>query len=198
MPSRVSRETLQALLSRGKDYAEIGKVIGVSREMVRRRVNEEGLCKVCVVCHKPNRARGKYCASCKAEKAQVDVKRWRRYKLKTFAYRPVVMEAYRFFAELGLDVVVNAECLRCEPELYVNGQGVKCNRMVPVSAGHQVRFCEVRDAQWWYLGDGECALVVNAVDADPKITYIGASHDLRRYSVEEWSLEGLREVLSSG
>ena len=196
--SKVEKVQVASLLKSGKTYSDIAKVFGLSRERIRVLANEWGLSQVCAECKgKKQSPKHKLCDDCKRKHKADAVGKYRKRGLKYYAKRSVVDEAREFFSELGLDVVVNAEALRSEPELFVAGKGVKCNRMVAVSKGHQVRFCAVSGVDWWYVSDGESRFVLPVGETNPKTTYIGEKHPLRRYDVAEWSVDGLREAMLS-
>jgi len=185
--SQVTREKLEALKQKGLDNAAIGRIVGLSREMVRRYVKEFGLKSYCAKCQTELTSHHmKYCPECRKQIQAETQQKYARPQLKTFGKRPVVMEAHEFFVEMGLDVVLNAESKRSEPELFVNGHGVKCNVMIPVSKGHQVRLGPNADVEWFFLSDGDRAYVIPADVVRKRMTYIGQGSSLRVFSVGEW------------
>ena len=172
--------------------------MGVSREWIRRLADAAGVKSHCRKCGAVIGAREKWCATHREEKRLADSKKYQKRKLKTFSNRPVVLEAYQFFSELGLDVVLNVESKRHEPEIFVNGHGVKCNAMVPVSRGHQCRLQPNEMAEWIYLSDGEMNMgyLIPAVEIVQKQTYIGEKSGWHRYEMDAWGPDGIREVLA--
>lgn len=190
----VKPEQVRVLKQQGRDNAEIGRLLGVSREWVRRVCEEHDIDNHCADCRGVIGSRLLLCADCKKKRRDAVLKSQDRTKLKTFESRPVVLEAAEFFRELGLDVVVNAQALRNEAELVVEGKTVKCNRIVPLSAGYQVRLGPAC-VDWLYLGCEGKVFVIPGAAVTERVTYIGSRHEFRRYDAEEWS-EGLREVLS--
>lgn len=198
--SRVEVSQIQALKDQGMNYADIGKSLGVSREWIRRLAGGKVVSR-CKGCHAEVGSREKWCADCREQKRKAAGKKYAKATMKSFSKRPVVIEAYRFFAGLGMDVILNAEAKRSEPELLVNGHGVKCNVMVPVSKGHQCRLRPNKEAEWLYLSDGDyrpdhTVFVIPSSEVQKPKTYIGEKSELRRYLVSEWGYDGLREVLA--
>jgi len=189
---------LRDLKGRGMTYREIADIFGCSREWVRRLADKWDVPSQCKKCGKPCRARNKWCDECGAEKRVADARKCMKRKLKSFGSRPVVMEAYRFFADLGLDVVLNAEANRNEAELLVNGHAVKCNVMVPVSRGHQCRLRPVPGAEWIFLTDGNMNMgfLIPSPEVVKKQTYIGEKSEWHQYEMDAWGPDGIREVLA--
>lgn len=181
--SKITEDQLRQLRERGYRYADIGRAFGLSREMVRRYADQWGIRPVCAGCKAElESAKDKWCPVCRDEKRKLLQAR-SRPRLKTFANRPVVGEAYEFFSDLGLNVVLNAESKRSEPEIFVNGHGVKCSRIVPVSKGWQVRLGPNDKTEFFFLSDGVGTLVIPAGEVTHRVTYIGANHRLMKYEV---------------
>ena len=129
---------LQHMRSLGMNYAEIGKTVGLSREMVRRYADRYQVGNQCVQCKAPVPPRNRYCPKCREQHKREQAKSYHRPCFKTYDNRSIVREAYDYFQGRGCDVVMDAESGRNGPELWVDGSGVKCNRIVPVSRGFQV------------------------------------------------------------
>lgn len=195
--SKITKDQLRKLRERGYRYADIGRAFGLSREMVRRYADQWGIRPVCAGCKAElESAKDKWCPVCRAEKRRL-LKARSRPRLKTFSNRPVVGEAYEFFSDLGLNVVLNAESKRSEPEIFVNGHGVKCSRMVSVSKGHQVRLGPNGRTEWFYLSDlSGRVYVIPEGEVRGRVTYIGRGHELAVFGGREW-LESLGGELAS-
>lgn len=195
--SKVTKEQMEALRASGHRYSDIARVFGLSREMIRRYADQYGLKPRCFQCNvEIVSAKNKWCPRCHKEKRREIMRRSHR-QLKTFSNRPVVGECYEFFNGYGFDVLLNAESRRGEPEVFVNGQGVKCARVVPLSVGHQVRLQPNDKTEWFYLSDlNGRRYVIPADEVTGKITYIGESHPLRKYGLDRWREEMFRGVFA--
>lgn len=183
MSEAITSEQLKGLADKGLSYAQIGKVFGVSREWVRRLSDRYETKHYCLMCKAEIGPRQRYCPTCRDAKHKADQAKNRQREVRTFEHRPVVWDALRFFEGLGLDVALNGDAGRRGPELLVEGQGVKCNVIVPVSSGHQCRLVPRDDVDWWYLSDGKRTYVIPGGEVKAMWTYIGASNPLTGYNV---------------
>jgi len=181
----VTSEQLDSLLGQGMNFAQIGRALGLSREMVRRYAAKFGLTKRCAKCRRVISSRQKFCPACGERDRKERAKQGNCRPIKTFANRTVVLEAYAYFAARGLDVVLNAESGRNDPELWVDGQSVKCNRMVPVSQGYQVRLVPEMEADFWYLSDGQTKFVIPIGEIEKKLTYLAQGSPLQQWRVAD-------------
>lgn len=174
---------LQHMRSLGMNYAEIGKTVGLSREMVRRYADRYQVGNQCVQCKAPVPPRNRYCPKCREQHKREQAKSYHRPCFKTYDNRSIVREAYDYFQGRGCDVVMDAESGRNGPELWVDGSGVKCNRIVPVSRGFQVRLLPNAKAHFWYLSDGKTRFLIPMSAVTENKTYLAGSSPLQEYRI---------------
>ena len=185
MSAVATKEELQSLYDDGKNFAQIGEIIGVSREWVRVLANEYGIEPKCAVCGVPLASyRTRICGDCKATRRR-DARRVaavNNKKPNTYAHRPMVGVAAQFYWDAGVDVVVGRFCRQGEPELSVGDVKIKVFALSPLSKGHQVRLRHVSGVDYYHLccSDGTLYIIPAGALSKP-VGYIGERSMLRQY-----------------
>jgi len=194
----VTKETLQSLYDSGKNFAQIGRTIGVSREWVRVLADEYEIEPKCVVCGEPMAShRTRYCDGCRANKRR-DARRLAtaaNKKPNTYAHRPMVSSAAQFYWDEGVDVVVDRFCRQGEPELVVGDVKIKVFALSPLSKGHQVRLRHVDGVDYYHLGSADGTLyIIPAGALTEPVGYIGRMSVLRQFGQDEWIVKILTKL----
>jgi len=190
----LTKEVLQTLKKQGLTNAEIAKRYTnqktgkpLSREWVRRLC---AMWKIGTVCKCGGQLIGnqRRCDKCRkeAKKALYERVREEHREPRDFSNRGVVDEAMAVFEDEGLDVEYNVLGANGSAELLVEGRQVKCNRLIPVSKGHQTRVRPIEGTDLFYLSDGEMWFLIPAVKIKKQHNYIGASNPLRKWAEDKY------------
>ena len=190
----LTKESLQVLKQQGRTNAEIANMYTnqktgkpLSREWVRRLC---AMWKIGTVCKCGGQLIGnqRRCDKCRkeAKKALYERVREEHREPRDFSNRGVVDEAMAVFEDEGLDVEYNVLGANGSAELLVEGRQVKCNRLIPVSKGHQTRVRPIEGTDLFYLSDGEMWFLIPAVKIKKQHNYIGASNPLRKWAEDKY------------
>ncbi len=198
----LTKESLQTLKKQGLTNAEIAKMYTnkktgrpVSREWVRRLCDMWKIGTVCK-CGGVLLGNQRRCDKCRkeAKRALYERVREEHREPRDFSNRGVVDEAMSVFEEAGLDVEYNVLGANGSAELLVEGRQVKCNRLIPVSKGHQTRVRPIEGTEFFYLSDGETWFLIPAVEIKKQHNYIGESNPLRKWADDKYK-EKVMEML---
>lgn len=190
----LTKEVLQTLKKQGRSNAEIADMYTnaktgnpLSREWVRRLCDKWGVGSVCK-CGGELVGSQRRCDKCRqdAKKALYERVKEEHRQPRDFSNRGVVDEAMAVFEEEGLDVEYNVLGANGSAELLVEGRQVKCNRLIPVSKGHQTRVRPIEGADLFYLSDGETWFLIPAVEIQKQYNYIGESNPLRKWADDKY------------
>jgi len=198
MSAAATEEQVKSLYDSGKNFAQIGRIIGVCREWVRVLANEYGIEPRCAICGTPMASyRTRYCDECKAKKRKESrrLSAIANKKPNTYSLRPMVGAAAQFYWDAGVDVVVDRFCRQGEPELVVGDVKIKVFALSPLSKGYQVRLRPIDGVDFYHLGSSDGALyIIPAAELTKKVGYIGEQSKLRRFGKSEWIEKVLNEL----
>ena len=201
MSAVATKEELQALYDEGKNFAQIGRGIGVTREWVRVLANQYEIEPVCAICGKVlDSYRTRYCDDCKTIKRKEARRKTAiaNRKPNTYEHRPVVGRAAQFYWDAGVDVVVDRFCRQGEPELTVGTVKIKVFALSPLSKGHQVRLRPIDGVDYYHMDSEDGTMYIVPADGlDGNVGYIGTQSMLRRFGQPEWiekTLDKLRSL----
>jgi hypothetical protein len=198
--SDITKESLTVLRKKGLSFSEIGRAYNRSRERIRQLSNLWEISAYCAKCHeKMDSARRKYCPDCRKKLTENAAKVPAKRRIKTFTDRPVVQTCYNWLTDMGLDVVLNAEAGKGDPEIFVGNQRIKCIAGVPLSLGHQVRIDPMalleHHIQFLFVSDGDKHFFIPKTEITKPQTYIGIGSPLQMFATEDWHEKIVRQLI---
>ncbi len=197
----IDEQTYRELIARGLNYADIGRLHGISRERSRQIAKQYGINeKNCAGgCGKMVGRRFKYCPAC-AHLAKIA-----RYKKrdamrfpKAYNDRPAVLQGKEYLESLGIPVELDPYAYRSGPELSVGNIKIKCQQLVESrKMGWQVRLKPNSEIDYWYLTNGNDHAIVPARSITKNVTYIGIYSPLQKYFSREWHHKFAKELIGA-